>query len=417
MSTGLHPRLDRNVRRYTWYAAAFNAYFWLPVFFLYFSAHVPLRDVLRLEAIYYAGVVALEVPSGYFSDAVGRRVTLLASSAALVVAYGLFFFGSSFAFFAAAQLCLAVGLAFNSGTDTSFHYDSLAALGREREFAAREARVARVSFLAGAVAALAGGAAGAFELRLAYGLSLLAAAALFVLVLSFVEPSAGEEGRSGQGAVAVAASFLPQLRRCVGHLRQPALLWLFVFAVLMTVLNHVPYELYQPYLDLLARNLELSASATPLAAGAHTALTMLAGSWVAGRSILIRDRLGIASTLLLSTLLQALIIGVMGLVLHPAVTLLILLRSTPRALMTAPLNAAIAPRVERAHRATYFSLQSLAGRLSFSATLALLSLAVHPGAAPAWPAVSAMLRTMAVVALLALAGLAATAPRISRSPK
>ncbi len=46
------PRLQRNLRLYPWYAAAFNAYFWLPVFFLYFSDHLSLAGVLRLEAIY-----------------------------------------------------------------------------------------------------------------------------------------------------------------------------------------------------------------------------------------------------------------------------------------------------------------------------------------------------------------------------
>lgn len=52
--------LERNLRHYFGYRIAFEAYFWLPVFFLYFSHHLPLQQVLRLEAIYYAGVVLLE---------------------------------------------------------------------------------------------------------------------------------------------------------------------------------------------------------------------------------------------------------------------------------------------------------------------------------------------------------------------
>ncbi|MDP6484806.1 MAG: hypothetical protein QGH70_13325 [Nitrospinota bacterium] len=83
--------LERNVRLYPWYAVAFNTFFWMPVFFLYFSAQFSLENVLRLEAVYYAAVVLLEVPSGYFSDTHGRRKTLLVSSAALVFAYALFF--------------------------------------------------------------------------------------------------------------------------------------------------------------------------------------------------------------------------------------------------------------------------------------------------------------------------------------
>ena len=47
-------------------------HFWYPIFFLYFLARLPLVQVLQLEAIYYAGVVLLEVPSGWFSDRIGR---------------------------------------------------------------------------------------------------------------------------------------------------------------------------------------------------------------------------------------------------------------------------------------------------------------------------------------------------------
>ncbi len=132
-------RLQRNVELYPWYVGFFNAFFWMPVFFLFFNEHVSLSEVLQLEAVYYAAVVALEVPSGYFSDKVGRRPTLIISSTALLAAYVLFFFGSTFIVFAAAQALLAMGIAFNSGTDASFHYDSLVALGREDEFDQREA--------------------------------------------------------------------------------------------------------------------------------------------------------------------------------------------------------------------------------------------------------------------------------------
>lgn len=135
---------------------------------------------------------------------------------------------------------------------------------------------------------------------------------------------------------------------------------------------------------------------------------MVAGSWLAGRSMWLRDRLGTAKTLLAAAGIQILIIAAMGFLLSPWVALLILLRSAPRALMTAPLNAAVVPRLERAHRATYLSVQSLAGRMSFSKTLFLLSLGAAPGAAPDWPALSAMARSVALGAVIGGAALLAT---------
>ena len=67
--------LERNVRLYPWYAGVLGFWFWIPIFFLFFSAHLSLDKILLLESIYYASVVLLELPSGYFSDRVGRRAT------------------------------------------------------------------------------------------------------------------------------------------------------------------------------------------------------------------------------------------------------------------------------------------------------------------------------------------------------
>ncbi|MCH7493545.1 MFS transporter [bacterium] len=375
--------LRENIRLYPWFSAAFNAYFWVPVFFLYFSARLPLSQVLALEAIYYGAVVILEIPSGYLSDRVGRRPTLLLAGISLVVAYALFATGSSFGAFALAQVALAMGIACNSGTDTSFHYDSLADLGRTEEFAAREAKVARLGFLAGAAAALLGGAVGVVDLRLAYVLSLVAALAALALALRFVEPGARARGD-------VTIGFGRQMAAVWGLLRDRALLWLMAFYILMTVVNHIPYEFYQPYLRLLAEGGAFPAPATPLAAGMHLAATMLIAAWVAGHSVRLRDRLGLGWALLAALALQLVVIAAMGSVLAAWVVPLMLLRSAPKGLMMAPLNAAIAPRVPRAQRATYLSLQSLLGRLAFAGVLGVMALAV--GATVDWSSLHLLLR-------------------------
>lgn len=390
---------SRNLDLYPWYAAVFNAHFWMPVFFLYFLERMDFASVLRLEAVYYFGVVLLEVPSGYFSDRFGRRRTLLLACAALLIACGLFFFGRSFGVLAAGQLCLAAGLAFNSGTDTSLHYDSLAALGREEEFDRREAVVARNVTLATGVAAIAGGAVALAGLRFAYLLSAGAAAVALVLVVLMSEPESHEKTQ-------LPPSPLEQAAACGRLLREPVLAWVSAFFVLMTVLNHVPYEFYQPYLGLTLADLGSSSLETPLATGLHVGGAMLVAAWFAGRSIRLRDRLGLRGVLLSAAALQTLVIAVMGLVLHPAVAVLLLLRSVPKALMGAPINAAVAPRVGRGQRATFLSLQSLAGRLAFSGFLMLLSVVPGADGADPWPQMSRQLLLAGAVGLTGVLALA-----------
>ena len=374
--------LARNIRLYPWYAAAYNAFFWMPVFFLYFGEHLSLSRVLQLEGIYYAAVVLLEVPSGYFSDKVGRRTTLLGSSLMLVAAYLLFFFGSGFAAFAVAQILLAAGIAFNSGTDTSFHFDSLAALGREEEYEDREALVARNGLAATGLAALVGGGIASMDLSYAYGLSALVGVISLGLVVLFHEPERAEEEE--------AAGFGRQIVNCLTHLKKPALGWLFGFAVLAVVIAHVPYEFYQPYLDVLGAQFGFEEH-TALATGAHMAVATLIGAWFARRSARIDKRLGTGRTLLLAAFIQLIIIAAMASFLHMVVVALILLRGVPSGIYKAPLNAAVTPRIPQKERATYLSIQSLVGRLSFAALLAGLSVVAGNSEIDNWPVLSEIL--------------------------
>jgi len=391
----------RNVRLYPWYAAAIHSYFWLPVFFLYFLEHMPLEQVLRLEAIYYLGVFLLEVPSGYFSDRLGRRPTLLIASVCLVFAYVMFFVADGFAMFVGAQLFLAAGLAFNSGTDTTLHLESLIACGRKEDYAQREAAVARNGILASGLAGLLGGAAGMIGLRYAYGLCIVTGVVAVVLVVLMREP-----GRS-DGKRLPGSGLTRQLCLCFGFLRMPVLAWVFGYYVVMTILNHVPYEFYQPYLKLAMDQRWEQGQGTSFASGVHIAVVMVVASVFASYSVKLRDRIGLGPVLLVATALQTLIILAMGWAIHPLIVLLIVMRSVPRALMSAPINAAVAPRVPRAQRATFLSLMSLAGRLAFAAFLLGLSLLpVAEDGGSGWAELSQKLLIAAAfggVALIALA--------------
>ena len=147
---------------------------WLPIFFLYFNIGLDIKDVILLESIYYFSVFLLEVPSGYFSDILGRKTTLIISSIAFSCSYIMFgFIEPDFFLFAIAQILLAVGFSFMSGTNTAFYYESLAAQGMENQFPEREAKVQSYLRYSGAVAALLGGIVGSIQLRYGYVISLI----------------------------------------------------------------------------------------------------------------------------------------------------------------------------------------------------------------------------------------------------
>lgn len=369
--------MQRNLTLYPLYQLARSGYFWLPVFFLYFASRLPASDVLRLEAIYFFAVVVLEVPSGYFSDRVGRRVTLLISAAATVAAGALFAATSSFAAFAAGQVLLAVAMSFNSGTDSALLYDSLQALRREGEIGAIEARAQTWEHGSLAAAAIIGGAVAGWDLRLAYVLSSAAGVLAFACAWGFIEPP--RPARASHAAEAP----LQQARAVLGRLRDPQLAWLLGFAVALTVIAHVPYEFFQPYLAFVLGDeagQTRAYTATPLVSGALVGAAMAGAALASSRAMAIDRRLGTRLTLLGALVIEGVIITVMGLVLHPVVIALIALRSAPMAVARPVMNARIHPRIATGIRATYLSVQSLSGRLAFSITLALASFAIGDAA-------------------------------------
>ncbi|MEL6423608.1 MAG: MFS transporter [Pseudomonadota bacterium] len=87
--------------------------------FLYFEQVLTAPQAILLASAYELVNVFLEVPSGYFSDRVGCRVTLIASSAAHVLGCILFFAGGPLWIFLLAQALLAAHMVLNSGTDSA----------------------------------------------------------------------------------------------------------------------------------------------------------------------------------------------------------------------------------------------------------------------------------------------------------
>ena len=78
-------KYQTNIKLYPFFRMVADCHAWIAVFFLYMSSVLSMDSVIQLSAIYYLSVFLLEVPSGYFSDCIGRRITLLL---AVIAPYG-----------------------------------------------------------------------------------------------------------------------------------------------------------------------------------------------------------------------------------------------------------------------------------------------------------------------------------------
>ena len=364
---------------------------YLPIFFLFFSEIVSLREVLLLESIYYISVVGIEVPSGYFSDRIGRKKTLIISTIFFIISYLVFGLSYDFKTLAIAQVLLAAAISFRSGTDTSFYYESLVEAGMEDEYGQREASVQSWIQISSALAVLAGGFLGAVRLELPYYLSVILVIPALIICLFFKEPGLSKKEST---------PLIKQLSLCLSYLKIPQLRWLFIFSVLMYAMTHIPYEFYQPYLQLLEDRGDLVFTNAPIASGILYAGTRFAAAYAAKMSVTWTERFGIYKILFFAVLIQALIIGLLSITLSLVLVSVVLFRNFSMMLTTAPINAIIAPIVNSNQRATYFSIQSLAFRLSFAIVLVVLAYPFGSEHAADWAALSWMLRVSFVASII-----------------
>ncbi|MBU6160568.1 MAG: hypothetical protein KGO50_05560 [Myxococcales bacterium] len=394
---------------YAAYVVLFNTYLWMPVFFLWYLRWLSLSQVLLLEAVYYVAVVVLEVPAGVLSDRLSRRGTLIAAAACQTASAVLVCASSTFAGFAVAQVLFAAAIALNSGSDTSLHYELLQKSGREAEYEQREARIATWMFRASALGAAVGGVLSLVSPVLTWAATAMTSTGALLAATRIP----GDQTLSAR-----APGPAPGVGEIIAISWAPALRWYWLLAVGMVVLNHLPYEFYAAYIDLVqgrepgassaGAGIDGSGSAVvwwrnaALLAGLH----MAAGSWLASvlasRSARWSERWGNTAVLLSGVVLQTGVIVGMATVVHPVMAGLTLLRGLPRGLQQAPLQAATVPLIPREIRATWLSVQSLVGRLAFAAVLVGLS-ALIPGNATAAQSLALTLDGAGVIAAGVLA--------------
>ncbi|MEL6521513.1 MAG: MFS transporter [Pseudomonadota bacterium] len=389
---------------YPWFKFWQSLIFWQAVWFLYFQNQLSAAEAILLYAVYDVSATILEVPSGYMSDRLGRRLTLILASLAAVLGMGLLAVGGSLAVFVAGQILIGASQAFASGTDSSLLYESLDAEGRSHEIEAQEVRAWRFSFVALAVSAVSGGAMAMSSQSLPYVASSIAGTFALLIAFQFDEPK--------RLAMSEAARF----RSLLGAFRQPILLWLFALGVVMYIYSHIPFVFGQPYILDALESQGLAAEA-PLVSGGVTAIMMGLSVTVSLFAPKLRGKIGLTAMLLGAFAMQIALAGVMALTNSAIAIAFLFLRMVPDSLSTPFIMARIQPILGDESRATYLSLKSLTGRLAFSATLFAASLAASDVGELQRNEMQSVLTWYVVAGLVALVILSLAARRLSIEPQ
>ena len=218
----------------------------MPVLIPFFQENgLDLQDILILQAAFSASLIALEVPSGYVADVIGRKFTLIIGSAIGAVAFVLYATAYAFYEFLLVEILLGAGGSLISGADNALLYDTLLELEREEDYQKYAGRLGAVGNFSESIAAIIGGELALISLRT----PLYVQAALTILTvpiaLTLVEPKRHRIANRESSW----RSILKIVRYALhGHAE---IKWLIVYSSLVGLSTFVMVWFIQPYFQVV----------------------------------------------------------------------------------------------------------------------------------------------------------------------
>ncbi len=159
----------------------------MPIVVLFYKDNgLTAFHIFLLQGVYSVSIVALEIPSGYFADVLGRKKTLFIGGTFGFLGYFIYSLSHGFTGFLLAEITLGIGQSMISGADSALLYDSLVIQKREKEYLKLEGRITSIGNFSEAIAGILGGLLATISTRTPYivqaGVAFLAIPAALMLV-------------------------------------------------------------------------------------------------------------------------------------------------------------------------------------------------------------------------------------------
>ena len=217
---------------------------WWPIWVLYLTDYrgFSLTQVGTLEALFWLVIILSQVPTGAIADRFGRKTSLMLAGGFTTAAILVFGIAANYWIVLVSYVAWGVGLTFSSGADSALVFDSLKAVGRERDYQ-RVAGIGWGALSLGTLAGLLAGApvAAATNLAVPVVLSAVTCGLAIVVAASFAEPPIHEGERPGYRELIVASG------RTIW--RSPSVRSMLLLAALLMSSINATIIFSQPFLD------------------------------------------------------------------------------------------------------------------------------------------------------------------------
>jgi MFS family permease len=162
---------------------------YIPIIYLFYEENnFKVTELFVLHAVYSIIIAILEVPSGYFADVFGRKLSLVFGAICGTIGFAAYSLSYSLTGFIIAEVFLGIGESLFSGADSALLYDTLLQEGHEKKYLKYEGRITAAGNIAEALAGLAVSLL-AFQLvRTNFYLQTGITFAAFIATLFLIEP-------------------------------------------------------------------------------------------------------------------------------------------------------------------------------------------------------------------------------------
>jgi len=181
--------LNRNINKLYLIQICRWAMFAMPIFVLFQQDNgLTLNQILLLQAIFSIAIILFEIPSGYFSDTVGRKKTLVIGLFLSCIGGFGYIFASGFWQFLAVEIILGLGASFVSGTDSALLYDTLKEQNQESTYVKKEGILQSAGNFSEGIAGIFGGILALSSLRAPFAAQFVMYFIALIIGLTIYEP-------------------------------------------------------------------------------------------------------------------------------------------------------------------------------------------------------------------------------------
>ena len=351
--------MERNLRLLLAIKALMMSLFPVAIITLFwkYELGMSMQDILVLQAAFSITIAVLEFPAGHLGDRMGYRLSLITGLTIATAGWTVYVFADRFALVLLAEIIMATGLVFVSGSDQALMYESLAALDNREAYTRWSGRWVAVGQLGEGLAALSAGLLYAYWTRLPFVLEVLAFVIALGLALLLRETPRDAAPRG---------THLGEMKEVfsISLKRRPLLRWTLLLSCCFGLSTYFPVWIVQLY----AREAGVTLAWLGVVWGVAN-LCVAAGATLSSR---LESGFGIVPTLVLCLLLMG--AGYAGLSLSHAIWgvcfyfLLTLMRGINQPILLSRVQSLIPSR----HRAAVLSMRSLLIRGSFAITAPFL---------------------------------------------